>query len=73
MFWRKYGKELPKLKSLALILLNIPASSAFIEKFFSQCGEICSRRRGNLSADQIIIRTMLKTNINFLKDLNSSL
>jgi hypothetical protein len=34
-FWEKYRERLPNLNRLALLLTSIPASSAFIERFFS--------------------------------------
>ena len=46
----------------AIILLNIQ-SSAFIERFFSICGVVCTRRATNMKADLIIKRSMLKSNI----------
>jgi hypothetical protein len=39
-FWRIHKKELPHLYSLYLRLLSIPASSAFIERYFSITGII---------------------------------
>ena len=44
-FWRKYEKDMPLLFKLILILDNIPAASAQIERFFSMTGLICDQRR----------------------------
>jgi hypothetical protein len=40
MFWAENRKQLPNLHKLAKRLLTIPASSAFIERFFSVCGVV---------------------------------
>jgi hypothetical protein len=50
-------------------LLNIPASSAFIERFFSLCGAICKSRCGNMTAQTIINRCMLKANMELLNNM----
>ena len=47
-FWLKYKSVLPNLFKLALKLLNIHASTAFIERFFSICGIICSEKNSNM-------------------------
>jgi hypothetical protein len=64
--------KLTHLKKLALMLLNIPSSAAYIERQFSIAGAICSQRRGNMKSEQIITRVMLKTNMNLLKQLNQN-
>ena len=69
-FWNSNSKQLPHLSKIALILLNIPSSSAYIERHFSLSGAICSQRRGNMSADLIITRSMLKANIKLINTLN---
>lgn len=73
VFWSKYKNEMPRLSRLAIVLLNINASSAFIERFFSICGIICKKQSGNMSDEMIITRSILKTNIEILKELNQSL
>ena len=35
LFWQKNALQLPNLYEIALVLLNVQASSAFIERFFS--------------------------------------
>jgi hypothetical protein len=70
-FWLKHEIKLPYLSNLAMILLNIPCSSAFIERFFSICGVVCDKRRLN-SDDQLIIdRSFLKVNIKLLNELTT--
>ena len=69
-FWLKHAIELPRLKSLCLHLSNIPSSSSYIERFFSLCGSICSQRRANMSAEQIVGRAIIKTNMNLILKLN---
>ena len=63
VFWQTYQVRLPNLSKLALILLNIPASSAFVERFFSICGVVCRTRAGNMSPKMIISRSLLKANL----------
>jgi hypothetical protein len=49
---------------LARDLLNVPASTAFVERFFS----LCDQRAANMSNDLIVMRCMLKSNISILSD-----
>ena len=65
-FWLLYKSQLPKLFSLAKKLLNIQASTAFVERFFSICGIICNVKNTNMSDQMIIMRSVLKTNIETL-------
>jgi hypothetical protein len=69
-FWIRHSSNLPYLGKLSAILLNIPASSAFIERFFSICGIVCEKRRLAMKDDLIIIRTLLKGNMKVLEELN---
>jgi hypothetical protein len=69
-FWNENSKELKNLRRLAMKLLNIPSSSAYIERHFSLCGAICDQRNRNMSADMIATRTMLKANIKSLMEMN---
>ena len=69
-FWKENIKEFPLLSELALILLNIPASSAFIERFYSICGNVCKPRAGNMTPKLIIERSFLKSNIHILDSLS---
>lgn len=69
-FWTEKNKEMPILKKLAVILLNIPSSSAYIERFYSICGLVCKTNCGNMSSSTIIQRSTLKANIDILDNLN---
>ena len=69
-FWNSFNNQMPNLTELALILLNIPSSSAFIERVFSIPWAICEQRRGNMSDSLIIHRSMLKTNLDIVEKLN---
>ncbi len=51
----------PILYKTATILLNISASSAFIERFFSICGVLCDSRRESQSDE-----TNIKKNTHFI-------
>jgi hypothetical protein len=54
-FWTSKGSQFPTLYKLALILYNVPSSSAFIERFYSICGNVCKTKCGNFSSEKIII------------------
>ncbi len=72
-FWTKNFNEFPNLNQLAKVLLGIQSSSAFIERFFSICGIVCKKRSANMSDDQIILRSFLKSNMKLLNEMNVSL
>ena len=55
---------------LLLRLLNIPASSAFIERYFSICGIVCNKRNQNMRGDLTIIRSLLKANTLILEEMS---
>jgi hypothetical protein len=68
--WKKYKNKMPILYQLKQVLLNIPATSSFIERFFSISGIVCDIRRLNMTDDLIIMRSLMKANMHILKDLN---
>jgi len=70
-FWKDNKNKFPILFKLALILYNILASSAFIERFYSLSGNVCKNRDGNMNSETIIARTMLKANMEILKSLTT--
>ena len=70
LFWKKNSLKFPMLYKLAIVLLNIQSSSAFIERFFSICGVVCTRRATNMKADLLIKRSMMKSNMHILTHLN---
>lgn len=65
-FWQNNKKILPNLYDLMLMLLNIPPSSAHIERYFSICGVICDQRSTNIKDELIIARSLLKVNIEII-------
>ena len=69
-FWLHHKNDMPYLYELQLLLLNIPASSSFIERFFSISGFVCDVKRLNMKEDLIIMRSLMKANMNILKELN---
>jgi len=71
-FWIKNKKTFPKICELALILLNINSSSAFIERFFSICGFIQDKRRQNITIDLFKMRCLLRANIKILDELKGT-
>ncbi len=68
-FWLKYQWQLPHYFRLTKKLLNIQASTAFVERFFSICGIICSSKNTNMNDKTIIMRSVLKANMDTLKEL----
>lgn len=68
-FWSSYSDKLLLLRKLYSVLLNISSSSAFIERFFSICGGICTQRRGRSDPDLIRFRCILKANLKLLQEL----
>ena len=68
--WKKFKNKLPILYQLQLVLLNIPATSNFIERFFRFSDIVCDIRRLNMTDDLIIMRSLMKANMHILKDLN---
>ena len=71
-FWLSHKLELPNLFNLVLILMNINASSAFIERYFSICGFVQDKRRMNIAPDLFKTRCLLRANIKILNELNKN-
>jgi len=69
-FWLKHRSDMPKLFDLQIILLNIPASSSFIERFFSLSGIVCDSRRLNLNDELIVMRSLMKANMTILNEMH---
>jgi hypothetical protein len=59
---------MPDIRRLAMMLNNIPASSAYIERHFSICGAICNQRRSNMTPEQ---RALIKANMGLLEQMNA--
>ena len=57
--WKKYKNKKPILYQLKQVLLNIPATSSFIERFFSISGIVCDIRRLNMTDDLIVMRSLM--------------
>jgi hypothetical protein len=64
-------RDLPLMSSLAKIILCIPASSSFIERFYSICGVVCSKRNGNMTGELVGERAFLKANMKLVTFLES--
>ena len=65
-FWRKHSSEFPALAALAKQILSIPASSAPIERVFSQGGIIIRPHRSSMTCNTLSMLTFLKCNENLL-------
>lgn len=68
-FWKRYCVKYPLLSQIASILLNVQASSANIERFFSIAGVVCKPRTGNMNEELVCERSLLKANYKILKEL----
>ena len=68
-FWKKHSLTMPKLTRLYLVLSNIPAASAHIERYFNITGLINDKRRMRMKDDLLIIRSMLKVNMSLVSEL----
>ena len=51
-FW-KCADQFPILKHMSRIILSVPASSAGIERLFSQCGVVLTKLRRRISPDKL--------------------
>ena len=68
-FWSNNRDQLPALYRLNIILFNIPATSAHLERFFSVAGHINNSRAQNMSNTLLTRRAMLKVNIKLLDNV----
>ena len=71
-FRMKNKTKLPHLKDLAGVLINIPSAAAFIERYYSLCGNICETKSGNMGKKQIMKRSLLKGNKAITKQLSEN-
>ena len=72
VFWNETGNYdgLKNLRDLARVLMNIPASSSYIERHFSLSGAILEQRRAKMSEEMICMRSMLKASLKIISNLN---
>ena len=66
LFWKKNSSEFPALASLAKRILSIPASSASVERVFSQGGIIIRPHRSRMNSKTLSMLTFLKCNTGLL-------
>jgi hypothetical protein len=69
-FWIENFDTLPNLSKLYIALTTIPGSSSLIERFFSLCGIVCSKRNLRMKEDFIEVKCLLKSNMHLLNELN---
>ena len=50
-FWNHRHQSYPLLAPLADDLVSAPASQAYVERVFSVCGDLCARKRSQVSAE----------------------
>lgn len=70
-FWCKNSSNFPLLNKLSQVLLNIPASSAYIERYFSICGIVFDKKRMNMNPELLRMRSMIKANIKILDQMSN--
>ncbi len=70
-FWNENSIKYPNLTKLYRLLSTINSSSAFIERFFSQCGIIRTKRNQNMNPELFNLRAFLVSNIKILDELCS--
>ena len=71
-FWNDNKNKFLILYKFIQIILNIPATSAMLERFFSITGIICDKRRLNMNIDLIIMRCMFKVNMILLNEIHKN-
>ncbi len=69
-FWHRNSIRFPKLWSLALEMLAIPATSAPVERLFSASGLSASGRRTNIGPQLVEAETLIKYNKRLFLFLN---
>ena len=65
-FWLDRLNAYPMLAPLALDLVSVPASQAYVERVFSLCGDLCARKRNRASVS-LERRVFLKFNNMLMK------
>ena len=71
-FWNDNKNKFPIFYKFIQIIMNIPATSAMLERFFSITGIICDKRRLNMNIDLIIMRCMFKANMILLNEIHKN-
>jgi len=66
-FWIGNTAALPTLAPIALEIVSVPASQAYVERVFSVSGDITSGKRNRLSKN-LNNRVLLKMNCKFYND-----
>ncbi|RNA42616.1 hypothetical protein BpHYR1_009249 [Brachionus plicatilis] len=59
-FYSTNSSKLPILSSVAKKLFSTPASSAFVERYFSICGVVSSKRNQNIKTKNFLCKIVLK-------------
>lgn len=65
-FWLKNALKYPALSELAFEILTIPATSAPVERLFSQASIAAGGKRNRLSSENLEREVMVKVNKQFL-------
>ena len=65
-FWLERESSYPLLAPVAEDLVSAPSSKAYVERVFSACGDMCTRKR-NKACGSLENRVFLKMNRKFLK------
>ena len=65
-FWNEFSYKFPNLSIVSRKVFSIPASSAFIKRFFSICGLACDKRSMNMNPETLIEKVLMRVNIDLL-------
>jgi hypothetical protein len=66
-FWSENSHRFRILSEVARKIFSIPASSAYIERFFSICGIVSSKISQNIKPENFINKVILRVNVDLLK------
>ena len=72
-FWKKHMLQLPRLYELVKYALNMPCSSAAIDRFFNICQIRHDKRDRNSCDENVITKSTLATNVKLLEELTLDL
>ena len=62
VFWKEKEKEFPKLCKIALAVLAVPATTAPVERIFSQAGMSTGGKRDRLNDENFVREVMIRVN-----------
>ena len=73
LFFEKFENIFPKLSKIAKFILNTPASSSNVERFFSFTKECISNKRNRLSCEKVEKLQQIRTGNKFISEIKKNL